>query len=186
MRWPVLVVLLLLSESSSHRFEDYPLRGSPYHGTPSAPDLGSARFAHYYRTALRDGAALGPSFAGEWAVVIWGCGTGCQYGAMVNSRTGRVCWLPQEMSRRAEFRLDSRLLVLSPVRPGDDIGPYPAEDPFVWYFEWTGTQFRLVDSTWAVEAAGRTVTDSTPLPPDRPHTWQPCLWRASTPPPSLP
>jgi hypothetical protein len=46
--------------------------------------------ARRFRTALRDGVAAGPNFAGHLTVVTWGCGTQCRSDAIVDARTERV------------------------------------------------------------------------------------------------
>lgn len=42
---------------------------------------------------IREEMAHGPNFAGQYRVVIWGCGTSCTRFAVVNLRTGHVITL---------------------------------------------------------------------------------------------
>jgi hypothetical protein len=53
-------------------------------------DLKSNPTARSYRTLLRSEMSKGPNFAGQYRVVIWGCGTSCAMFAIVNLQTGRV------------------------------------------------------------------------------------------------
>jgi hypothetical protein len=146
-----LTVLLVPSDQRpTPAFADYPVH-TRYEGRAHSPDFSSLEHSRMFRTNIRTAAHDSINFAGEWTVIVWGCGTGCQYGAMVNHRTGRICWMPQAMGRGAEYRSTSRLLVLSPVTPEDDSFH---DDPFVWYFEWTGAGFRLLDSLRASVVAG--------------------------------
>jgi len=131
---------LLLPQGRTPRFEDYPA-GDTLRVAPVAPkliNLDDQRF----RTALRRGAAKGPNFAGAFTVVLWGCGTSCQSGAVIDARTGRVWNLPQSLARGAQYRLSSRLFIADPIPPK----PQPIESPFVLYYEWRDSLFVLIDS----------------------------------------
>jgi hypothetical protein len=121
------------------RFQDYPATAR-LQGAPVPPKLSPDD--ERLRTALRRGAARGPNFAGAYTVVIWGCGTSCQSGAVIDARTGRVWSLPHSFVRGADFRLASRLFVADPVPPQ----PQPYESPYVTYYEWRDTAFVLIDS----------------------------------------
>ncbi len=125
------------------RFEDFPVIRS-YDGEPAPVDLASAPWARRYRTVLRDGAADGPNFAGELTVVEWGCGTSCQQVAVLETRTGRIVGPLLRLTRGADYRLDSRLMVVDPMRPGEGVSRY--EPQYVRYFAWTGRRLALMDS----------------------------------------
>ena len=64
------------------------------------------------------------NFAGHYFAAVWGCGTACVTGAIVEARTGRIIPLPTVSSwldvhdkfEGIEFRHNSRLLVLSGQR----------------------------------------------------------------------
>jgi len=129
----------LAAQGGAPRFEDYPATAG-LHGAPVPPTLSEDH--EWFRTALRRGAARGPNFAGAYTVVIWGCGTSCQSGAVIDARSGRVWSLPQSLVRGADFKLASRLFVADPVPPQ----PQPHESPYVTYYEWQDTAFVLIDS----------------------------------------
>lgn len=147
------VAVIALSAAQAHRpprFEDYPVTRT-YEGQPAAVDLGSASWARRYRTVLREGATSGPNFAGELTVVEWGCGASCQQAAIIETRTGRIVGPPLTLTRGADYGLDSRLMVVDPVEPGDSVSPF---DPaFVRYYAWSRRRLVLIDSVRA--GAGR-------------------------------
>jgi hypothetical protein len=128
------------------RFEDYPVR-EVYKG-PVAPVRLDSRRARMFRTRLGEDSRRGPNFAGRYAVVVWGCGTGCAQMGVVDSKTGRVYFPPveymdipdmeDEAARSRLFRLDSRLLVLTRNRY-DGRGSYTA-----FYYLFDGARFRLL------------------------------------------
>ncbi|HYY99783.1 MAG TPA: hypothetical protein VE642_14385 [Pyrinomonadaceae bacterium] len=128
------------------RFEDYPAR-EVYRG-PVAPARLDSKKARMFRTRLREDSRGGPNFAGRYAVVVWGCGTGCAQMGVVDSKTGRVYFPPLEYTdipdtedaeaRARFFRLDSRLLVITQNRY-DGTGTYTA-----YYFLFDGGRFRLL------------------------------------------
>lgn len=150
-----LLVPLAAAAQPLPRFEDYPA-GETFRGRPAAVNLASATGARTFRTRLREAAAQGPSFAGRLAVGVWGCGTGCQQGAVVDARTGRVAWIPVQMSFGATYRLGSRLLV---VNPPEEVLLYArnAEGVPDWaetrYYVWEGRSFRLVRTLTNAELA---------------------------------
>jgi hypothetical protein len=103
--------------------------------------------ARRYRTALREGAAAGPNFAGHYAVVSWGCGSSCNELAIVDMRSGQVTFDSRirdiYSGHVGEFnfessRLNSRLLVVAGMPQEDQ-----ARDG-VTYFEWTGSRLKLI------------------------------------------
>ncbi|HYC76237.1 MAG TPA: hypothetical protein VEI02_01305 [Planctomycetota bacterium] len=95
------------------KFEDYPAVAA-FRGRPATPDLASDPDARRFRTRLRDGAAAGPNFAGDFAFVTWGCGTNCQSSAVVSAVDGRVIFAPFVSELGVEFRRDSSLVVENP------------------------------------------------------------------------
>jgi hypothetical protein len=128
------------------RFEDYPVR-EVYRG-PVAPVRLDSRTARMFRTRLREDSRAGPNFAGRYAVVVWGCGTGCAQMGVVDSKTGRVYFPPVEYidipdvedaeARSRVFRLDSRMLRITRNRY-DGQGTYTA-----YYFLFDDNRFRLL------------------------------------------
>jgi hypothetical protein len=78
-----------------HRFDAF--AAEVYTGPRAKPDFKhSARRYRNFPTRLRAGAKGGPNFAGHWAIVGWGCGTGCIEYHMVDSITGAIRPLPFE------------------------------------------------------------------------------------------
>ncbi|GMA76571.1 hypothetical protein GCM10025880_29880 [Methylorubrum aminovorans] len=101
------------------RFAAYPA-GPVYRG-PAAPVILDTADKRAFRTRLRAMAADPVSFAGEYALSLWGCGGGCVQGAVVSKRTGAVTALPGSASgwdrvpasfRPFVYRADSNLLVV--------------------------------------------------------------------------
>ena len=144
--------------SDAPRFEDYRVR-EVYKGAVADVRLDSRR-ARMFRTRLREDSRGGPNFAGRYAVVVWGCGTGCAQMGVVDSKTGRVYFPPVEYmdipdmedagARSQWFRLDSRLLRITKDFY-DGTGGYTA-----YYYLFEGGRFRLL----------RKAVERTPQPPD--------------------
>jgi hypothetical protein len=128
------------------RFENYPVR-EVYKGPVAVVRLDSRR-ARMFRTRLREDSRGGPNFAGRYAVVVWGCGTGCAQMGIVDSKTGRVYFPPLEYTdipdmedeavRSQWFRLDSRLLRVT-RNHYDGHGGYT-----VYYYLFDDGRFRLL------------------------------------------
>lgn len=75
-------------------FSDYPAR-IIYRGPVIYPDFhGRDRDANLYRTRIKDGIRNGATFAGKYAVITFGCGTGCVAGYVVDVSNGYVHNLP--------------------------------------------------------------------------------------------
>jgi hypothetical protein len=127
-------------------FEQYPA-DETFAGKPAVPVLKSARDREF-RTQIQTQAAKGPNFDGRYAVVLWGCGSSCNGGALVDEKTGEVFNLPFAVLAAApgpsgtgemvQFRKDSRLIVFRgcPEEESTRCGAY--------YYEWTGSQFKLL------------------------------------------
>lgn len=136
--------------SGAPKFGDFPAKVSL--SSAIAPvNLASHPRAKKFRSRLRDGALLGPNFAGVFTVVNWGCGVACQELAIVDARSGRV-FFPQAVKNNAyhyvrelplpapfQFRTDSNLLVVvgSPNDAGED-------QAGVYFYQWTGRDLKLV------------------------------------------
>ena len=104
-----------------------------------------------YRTMIRQAAKKGPNFAGHYTVAEWGCGTACEQIAVVDSQTGDVSDGPfgalpegvvylgpnvEEDKTGLFYRLNSSLFIVAGCPRFKDCGTY--------YYEWSGTQFRLL------------------------------------------
>ena len=70
------------------RFEEYPA-ATTYKGRAHLPILATP-LDHKYRTTIRIAAAKGVNFSGHFAIVTWGCGTGCKGFVIVDLKTGTV------------------------------------------------------------------------------------------------
>ena len=99
-------------------FADYPAR-TTLTGPPAAPLLGTAPYGRVFRTKLREGAREGPNFAGDFTVVLWGCGSGCQIVSIVDARTGRLSRQTLHTMNGVTFQRDSRLLIADPIDPAN-------------------------------------------------------------------
>lgn len=162
---PLTLLLLLLSlpvivgsaqERALPQFSAYP-GGRIFNGKPAPPILNSAR-ARQFRTMIRTQARKGPNFAGHYTVVIWGCGTDCRGFAIVNARTGKVLFHPRikyvmggpsQEEDRLQFRIDSRLLIIS----GFVTGQKHYEEEGKFFYELRNEQFNLVRKAPMEQAA---------------------------------
>ena len=78
------------------RFEQYPALGS-FSGHLVPVDIRSHSKAKLFRTRIREGAQVGPNFAGHYTIVFWGCGAGCASLAVVDVNSGKV-FFPENLS----------------------------------------------------------------------------------------
>lgn len=106
------------------------------------PDFsGRDAWARTYRTRIREGMQEGINFAGHFALIRIGCGTGCNFAFLADLRTGQVYDFPYggEANYRMAlgFRPDSRAISVT------------WEDPFETcnhqVLAWTGQGFVLLD-----------------------------------------
>ncbi len=161
---------LVPESSSTPRFEDYPATQKP-RGMPATAIIANRR-ARQYRTVIRRDAEAGPNFAGNFTIAQWGCGSTCVAFAIVDGHTGRVYFHPQvlqamQVPYQAEnvlqFRLDSRLLIISgeilPLDPNRPTGP---ESVGKFYYEWKNNQLKLIRKAEIKLEAGA----PTQAPPD--------------------
>jgi len=100
-----------------------------------------------FRTRIREGAANPPNFAGAFRIVKWGCGSDCIMFALIDLRDGSIydppfdsLWLDAYAvygwyGKGLVFRPDSSLLIVDGC---------PTEKCATYYYEWTGTSFKLV------------------------------------------
>jgi len=124
------------------RFTDFPV-DSVYRGPVADINVASNADARRFRTVLRQGARVGPNFAGHMTVVTWGCGTSCIVLAVVDARTGTVYSSPKGAGDTVEYRLNSRLLVIDGITSCADTNWFP---DFAYFLEWTGKRLALRDS----------------------------------------
>ncbi len=138
-------------------FDAFPASPS-FHGVPASPVLRTAG-QRLFRTRIREGAKEGPNFAGHYTIADWGCGTACESMVVIDAQTGAVYegpfgQLPNAVLDYGEalrydrdasgnylyddlsYRLNSRLLIARGCPNFKDCGTY--------FFEWTGSRFRLL------------------------------------------
>jgi hypothetical protein len=145
-------LLAQVGNSSRPRFEDFPVT-EMFDGKPAPPRL-VLQGDRLFRTMIRDGALKGPNFAGHYTIAEWGCGSACVSMALVDAKDGRIYRSPfgllgagdtlqfEEKDSPKEdefhflaFRLNSRLLVVKGCPEDKDCATY--------YYEWTGSVFKL-------------------------------------------
>lgn len=112
----------VFSQQRLPHFKDYPV-SKVYTGVNAPVVL--KRDDRMFRTRLREASKEKPNFAGHYIVTIWGCGTSCVMGAVVDAKTGRVywwnftvcCWPNVDLKfQPIEYRLNSKLIVFSGAR----------------------------------------------------------------------
>ena len=134
------------------KFEQFKV-ADVYKGKPAAPVLRTARDREF-RTRIREGAAKGPNFAGHYTIADWGCGAGCVSIALIDAVDGHIYAPPFDVLawqlmkyeghivsngdkfEPLEFDLRSRLLIAR--------GCFNEEECASFFYEWTGTQFKLL------------------------------------------
>lgn len=155
------------------RFEDYPVQ-EVFAGVPAAPKLTTPlarRYANEIREGVDNGYGVfrdgkeekGPNFAGHLIVIQWACGSPCMRMAMVDARSGEVCYppiaingigarsfdlplltFPGEVPQnpQVDFRLNSTLMVIRATP--DRAWRHPA---YTYYFLWQQNRWRLLRRT---------------------------------------
>jgi len=136
-------------KSAVPRFEDFkvstPLPQRERTAFVARPELEpDAEFNRSLRVAAKEG----PDFAGQYAVVRWGCGSNCAVLAIVNARTGKIYRVPGFVAGGAyippdhvlSYRLDSSLLLVTgSIDGGDEHGRCGK-----YYYNWNGTRLSLL------------------------------------------
>jgi hypothetical protein len=152
----IFMVLLggLMAQTAVPKFEDFPVK-EIFKGTPAKPVFRTAS-QRMFRTRIREGAAAGPNFAGHYAIARWGCGSFCESIEIIDSKTGIVHdgpfgilgFMPVDEYQDVnvddltpdrlgvEFKINSRLLIARGCEEDKDCASF--------FYEWTGTQFKLV------------------------------------------
>jgi len=105
MKYAVVVALLLVLGFSSFaqvakdaklpRFEDFP-ETERWAGSPPKVML-DRPVVRMFRGQFRYAALQPPNFAGHYRIAIWGCGTQCLEGGMIDLATGKVIELPTSL-----------------------------------------------------------------------------------------
>lgn len=89
-------------------FSAYPAE-SIYRGKLKAPDfVGRNKAFSLFKTRILAGMKEGPTFAGEYSVIQFGCGTGCSMVIVANNRTGELFDFPRggETNQGLELKFD--------------------------------------------------------------------------------
>ena len=90
-----------------------------YNGKLADPDFTSNEDAKMFRTRITEGCEDGINFAGYFTLIYWGCGTSCQYGVIVNRKTGEI-FDGYQSSLGSEFKKDSESIIMnSDIIEGD-------------------------------------------------------------------
>jgi len=146
--------VMVSAQNRPPRFEDFPAP-TDWKG-PAAVVTLTARSERVYRTRLLKAAKEPPNFATHYRFTIWGCGSECASGAIVDLATGQVIAPPLLKSGSAgmsfsvcqsafegsgvEVRLDSTLMV---VRCGLNYDQRVQRNvPDVYYFVLERQRFR--------------------------------------------
>jgi hypothetical protein len=153
-----LIFALLVAQDALTKFEGYPATDL-LKGPPAKPILRG--WHRNYRTRIREAAAEGPDFAGHFKIAEWGCGSGCAGIAIIDEKTGavydgpfafvsmlpgfRYSELPElDPSAMLQRKLNSRLLIVHGCPEEKNCASY--------YYEWTGSRFKLLKRIPAVES----------------------------------
>lgn len=91
-------------------FSDYEVK--IYSGKLKAPDFNSYPWAKKYITAIKEECNKGINFAGKYTLVIWGCGSPCQDGVIVDRTNGKI-YKGYFSSLGSEFKKDSQLIIFN-------------------------------------------------------------------------
>jgi hypothetical protein len=96
--------------SPNHDFENFKV--DLYEGTLADPDFNTAPEAKQFITRITEACANGINFAGKYTLVIWGCGTSCQSGVVVDRTNGKI-YEGYYSSLGSEFKKDSRMIIIN-------------------------------------------------------------------------
>ena len=104
-------MLLTSAAASAFEFAEFPV-AKTYRGKSVKPDFNgeSKRFA-FFKTRIMDAMKGGVTFAGEFSVAQFGCGTGCTSVIVANNRTGQLYSFP----RGGEFNQALTLLICTEI-----------------------------------------------------------------------
>jgi hypothetical protein len=141
--------------SNLPRFEDYAT--VRWTGLAAPVELTSAE-ERMFRTNLSTAAKEPPNFAGHYRVAMWGCGTRCSGGAVIDLLTGKVFPLPlagkatgeehwifcvdSPVKHTIEYRRNSGLMILRCGAMQSDAEGNSAPD--LYYFVWEREIFREI------------------------------------------
>jgi hypothetical protein len=136
-----------VQKSDTPTFDQYKVKIST--AKPKPIKFSGNKDARMFRTRLKEAYKEGVNFAGHFVFATWGCGTSCQQGAIIDTKTG-VVYFPKELNvmtfryidedvEPLQFQKDSKLFILNGY-------PGTGEDNLegAYYFVWEGTKFKQV------------------------------------------
>jgi hypothetical protein len=147
MRFVILILLLALGlgprtnavaqmelVSGPPYFDDFRV-SEIYRGTARMPDFsGRDRAYANFRTRIREGIKEGVNFCGRYAIISFGCGTGCRFTLMADITNGRVYDFPLGGEDYQMLDLDYRnnsCLIRTKWNQESMCGP-EVQEGFVW------------------------------------------------------
>lgn len=81
-----------------------------YTGKLAEPDFKSNPDAEIFISRITEGCKEGVNFAGHYTLIYWGCGTSCQYGVIVDRKTGKI-YDGYQTSLGSSFKANSKLIL---------------------------------------------------------------------------
>lgn len=101
--------------AATKTFDAYPA-SKIYRGRIHLPDFkGRDKKHRLFRTRIIEGLKGGPKFAGEFAVIQFGCGSGCSNVLIASARTGQVFSFPRggedNQALEVRYQLNSKLMI---------------------------------------------------------------------------
>lgn len=91
-------------------FDDFP--AEIYNGPLADPDFSTNPEAKQFISRIKEACANGINFAGHYTMVIWGCGTSCQTGVVVDRKTGKIFDGPTTFLG-SEFKKESNMIIIN-------------------------------------------------------------------------
>ncbi len=89
-------------------FDDYKVE--VYNGKLANPDFSTDPDSKLFITRIKEECKKGVNFAGHYTFVIWGCGSPCQSGVVVDRKTGKI-FPGYDATMGTDFRKDSKLII---------------------------------------------------------------------------
>jgi hypothetical protein len=115
-------VLIIAKNLDETKFEVYEKLNPKYdfdkykteihNGKLAEPDFSSYPEAKRYITRIKEECKNGINFAGKYTLVIWGCGSPCQSGVIVDRINGKI-YANYFSAFGSEFRKDSRMIIIN-------------------------------------------------------------------------
>ncbi|MGK0308536.1 MAG: hypothetical protein ACI8RP_001499 [Urechidicola sp.] len=89
-------------------FKDYQV--DIYEGELADPDFSTNPDSKRFITRIKNECENGINFAGHYTLVVWGCGSPCQSGVIVDRKTGKI-FGGYSTALGSEFKKDSKMIV---------------------------------------------------------------------------